>query len=94
MHFFKKCILFQFIVPFFPALCDKDLFFKYVMENDGTYASGCVVKCSAEPGEELPAGTTITVYIAADRDVIIPPTPTPSAEPTPTPIPDLEEDFD
>lgn len=66
----------------------------YVMENDGTYASGCVVKCSAEPGEELPAGTTITVYIAADRDVIIPPTPTPSAEPTPTPIPDLEEDFD
>lgn len=53
----------------------------YVIENDGTYASGCVVKCSASVNEQLPAGSMVTVYIAADRDVIIPATPTPEPAP-------------
>ena len=43
--------------------------------NDGSYASGCVVACSVEPGTMVEAGSTIVVYIAADRDVQITTTP-------------------
>ena len=50
--------------------------------NDGSYASGCVVACSAEPGEMVEAGSTITVYIAADRDVPITNSPELPAEST------------
>ena len=53
----------------------------YLIQNDGTYASGCVVKCSAAPGEEVEVGSTIIVYIAADRDVINPATPVPEDAP-------------
>lgn len=53
----------------------------YLMQNDGTYASGCVVKCSAAPGDELEVGSTVIVYIAADRDVVNPATPVPEATP-------------
>ena len=49
--------------------------------NDGSYASGCVVSCSVEPGTMVEAGSTIVVYIAADRDVQI--TTTPDTTPAP-----------
>ena len=67
----------------------------YVMENDGSYASGCVVKCDVKPDQQVLTGTTVTVYIAADRDVVItpPPTPEPTAAPTPAPTPAVEEDL-
>ena len=35
----------------------------FMVVNDGSYASGCVVSCSAE------AGTSVEVYIAADPSV-------------------------
>ena len=44
------------------------------MENDGSYAAGCVAYCELDgktlkKGEELDAGTdVITVYIAGARD--------------------------
>ena len=41
----------------------------FIVVNDGSYASGCVVSCSVEPGAMVEAGSTIIVYIAADRDV-------------------------
>ena len=41
----------------------------FMVVNDGSYASGCVVSCSVEPGAMVEAGSTIIVYIAADRDV-------------------------
>lgn len=71
----------------------------YMINNDGSYASGCVVKCDTEPGEELKAGSTVAVYIAADRDVVVQPTPEPSAAPSPSaipllPTPEIEEDLD
>ena len=59
----------------------------YLIQNDGTYASGCVVKCSAAPGEKVNVGSTVIVYIAADRDVINPATPVPEELPEPTAIP-------
>ncbi len=44
----------------------------FVMQvNDGSYASGCVIKTDPEAGSEVQAGTTITVYIAADRGVVV-----------------------
>ncbi len=44
----------------------------FVMKvNDGSYASGCVIKTDPEAGTEVQTGTTITVYIAADRDVSV-----------------------
>ena len=51
----------------------------FMVVNDGSYASGCVVACSVEPGAMVEAGSTIVVYIAADRDVQI--TATPDAPP-------------
>ena len=47
----------------------------FMVVNDGSYASGCVVACSVEPGTMVEAGSTIVVYIAADRDVQITTTP-------------------
>ncbi len=47
----------------------------FMVVNDGSYASGCVVSCSVEPGTMVEAGSTIVVYIAADRDVQITTTP-------------------
>lgn len=44
----------------------------FVMKvNDGSYASGCVIKTDPELGAEVQTGTTVTVYIAADRDVSV-----------------------
>ena len=53
----------------------------FMVVNDGSYASGCVVSCSVEPGTMVEAGSTIVVYIAADRDVQI--TTTPDTAPAP-----------
>lgn len=47
----------------------------FMVVNDGSYASGCVVACSVEPGTMVESGSTIVVYIAADRDVQITTTP-------------------
>ena len=47
----------------------------FMVVNDGSYASGCVVACSVEPGTMVEAGSTIVVSIAADRDVQITTTP-------------------
>ena len=55
--------------------------------NDGSYAAGCVVRTSEEPGTRVEVGTVITVYIAADPSVQITVTPEepavtePAAEP-------------
>ena len=55
--------------------------------NDGSYASGCVVRTSEEPGTKVEVGTVITVYIAADPSVEIttPPEEPAATEPTTTP---------
>ena len=64
----------------------------FMVVNDGSYASGCVVRTSEEPGTKVEVGTVITVYIAADPSVQITQTPEePSAtEPTTTPEPQPE----
>ena len=62
----------------------------FMVVNDGSYASGCVVRTSEEPGTKVEVGTVITVYIAADPSVQITVTPEEPAatEPTTTePIP-------
>ena len=41
----------------------------FMVVNDGSYASGCVVRTSEEPGTKVEVGTVITVYIAADSSV-------------------------
>lgn len=41
----------------------------FMVVNDGSYASGCVVSCSAEAGASVEAGSVIVVYIAADPSV-------------------------
>ena len=41
----------------------------FMVVNDGSYASGCVVCCSAEAGTSVEAGSVIVVYIAADPSV-------------------------
>ena len=57
----------------------------FMVVNDGSYASGCVVRTSEEPGTKVEVGTVITVYIAADPSVQITVTPEPAAtEPTTT----------
>ena len=53
----------------------------FMVVNDGSYASGCVVRTSEEPGTKVEVGTVITVYIAADPSVQITVTP---EEPTAT----------
>lgn len=58
----------------------------FMVVNDGSYASGCVVSASEEPGTEVAVGTVITVYIAADPSVQITTPEEPSAtEPTTEP---------
>ena len=61
----------------------------FMVVNDGSYASGCVVRTSEEPGTKVEVGTVITVYIAADPSVQITVTPeepaaTEPTDPTPT----------
>ena len=41
----------------------------FMVVNDGSYASGCVVRTSEEPGTKVEVGTVTTVYIAADPSV-------------------------
>lgn len=63
----------------------------FMVVNDGSYASGCVVRTSEEPGTRVEVGTVVTVYIAADPSVQITVTPEepaatePTAEPETTP---------
>ena len=47
----------------------------FMVVNDGSYASGCVVRTSEGPGTKVEVGTVITVYIAADPSVQITVTP-------------------
>ena len=41
----------------------------FMVVNDGSYAAGCVVRCSADAGSMVEAGSVIVVYIAADPSV-------------------------
>ena len=43
----------------------------FMVVNDGSYAAGCVVSCSAEAGAAVEVGSVITVYIAAAPSVEI-----------------------
>ena len=56
----------------------------FMVVNDGSYASGCVVRTSEEPGPKVEVGTVITVYIAADPSVQITVTPEEPAATEPT----------
>ena len=56
----------------------------FMVVNDGSYASGCVVRTSEEPGTKVEVGTVITVYIAADPSVQITVTPEEPAANEPT----------
>ena len=58
----------------------------FMVVNDGSYASGCVVRTSEEPGTKVEVGTVITVYIAADPSVqrTVPPEEPAATEPTTT----------
>ena len=56
----------------------------FMVVNDGSYASGCVVHTSEEPGTKVEVGTVITVYIAADPSVQITVTPEEPAATEPT----------
>ena len=56
----------------------------FMVVNDGSYASGCVVRTSEEPGTKVDVGTVITVYIAADPSVQITVTPEEPAATEPT----------
>jgi serine/threonine-protein kinase len=57
----------------------------FMVVNDGSYASGCVVRCSTDAGTQLEVGSIVTVYIAAERDVQVTVTPEPDPEATETP---------
>ena len=56
----------------------------FMVVNDGSYASGCVVRTSEEPGTKVEVGTVITVYIAAAPSVQITATPEEPAATEPT----------
>ena len=56
----------------------------FMVVNDGSYASGCVVRTSEVPGTKVEVGTVITVYIAADPSVQITVTPEEPAATEPT----------
>ena len=56
----------------------------FMVVNDGSYASGCVVRTSEEPGTKVEVGTVIIVYIAADPSVQITVTPEEPAATEPT----------
>lgn len=61
-----------------------------IIDNNGEYASGCVVSTDPEAGTEIDAGTTeVKVYIAKERDIpqVPDPTPVPTPSPAPTPSP-------
>lgn len=60
----------------------------FMVVNDGSYASGCVVRTSEEPGTRVEVGTVITVYIAADPSVQITVTPEEPAVTEPTTEPE------
>ena len=60
----------------------------FMVVNDGSYASGCVVSTSEEPGTRVEVGTVITVYIAADPSVQITVTPEEPAATEPTTEPE------
>ena len=62
----------------------------FMVVNDGSYASGCVVRTSEEPGTKVEVGTVITVYIAADPSVqitVIPEEPAATERTTTEPAP-------
>ena len=59
-----------------------------MIENNGDWASDCVVRTDVEAGTFIDVNkVTVNVYIAKERVVINPPeptaTPTPGPEPTP-----------
>ena len=56
----------------------------FMVVNDGSYATGCVVSASEEEGAMVTVGTVITVYIAADPSVQITTTPEEPAATEPT----------
>ena len=56
----------------------------FMVVNDGSYASGCVVSASEEAGTQVSVGSVITVYIAADPNVEITATPEEPAATEPT----------
>ncbi len=56
----------------------------FMVVNDGSYASGCVVSASEEAGTQVSVGSVITVYIAADPSVEITATPEEPAVTEPT----------
>ena len=60
----------------------------FMVVNDGSYASGCVVRTSEEPGTRVEVGTVITLYIAADPSVQITVTPEEPAATEPTTEPE------
>ena len=60
----------------------------FMVVNDGSYASGCVVRTSEEPGTRVEVGTAVTVYIAADPSVQITVTPEEPAATEPTTEPE------
>ena len=62
----------------------------FMVVNDGSYAAGCVVRASEEPGTKVAVGTVITVYIAADPSVQIT-TPEEPAATEPTTEPETPE---
>ena len=68
----------------------------FMVVNDGSYASGCVVSASEEPGAKVTVGSVITVYIAADPSVQITQTPEEPAatEPTAEPQPETPAEGD
>ena len=58
----------------------------FMVFNDGSYASGCVVSASVEAGIMAEVGSTVVVYIAADRDVPVSAAPEdPAASSAPAP---------
>ena len=63
----------------------------FMVVNDGSYASGCVVSASEEPGARVEVGTVITVYIAADPSVQITVTPEEPSATEPTTEPEAPE---
>lgn len=58
----------------------------FMVVNDGSYAPGCVVSCSETAGSMVEVGTTVIIYIAAERDVQI--TATPELSPSSSPVPE------
>ena len=60
----------------------------FMVVNDGSYATGCVVSASEEEGAMVTVGTVITIYIAADPSVQITVTPEEPAATEPTTEPE------